>query len=84
MSNDGRINFGIYPGSTVVVQSSQPVNDGKWHQIVATMTPGKSELFIDASARALRHRQAPRDTQDSGGSGRITSTGGQTSPPMRA
>jgi PKD repeat protein len=47
MRNDGKVTFGVFSGSTVTVTSNAALNDGKWHHLVATMAPGRSELFVD-------------------------------------
>jgi len=47
MSNDGQLNFGIYTGQTVVVQSPNSYNDGKWHYVVATQGADGINLYVD-------------------------------------
>lgn len=47
MDNSGIVYFGVYPGQERRVQSSQPLNDGNWHQVVATLGPGGMALYID-------------------------------------
>lgn len=47
MSGDGRITFGVYPGSVRTVRSSTGYNDGQWHYVVASMGSGGMSLFID-------------------------------------
>lgn len=47
MRNDGKVMFGVWSGSAVSVTSNAALNDGKWHHLVATMAPGRSELFVD-------------------------------------
>lgn len=46
MRNDGKVVFGVLTGSASVT-SGAALNDGKWHHLVATMVPGRSELFVD-------------------------------------
>ena len=47
MDNNGRIWFGVYPGSVQTVNSSAAYNDGQWHQVVATLGIGGMELYVD-------------------------------------
>ncbi|MET1156403.1 PKD domain-containing protein, partial [Arthrobacter sp.] len=47
MRNDGRVVFGVWTGSASTVTSGAALNDGKWHHVVATMSPGRTELFVD-------------------------------------
>ena len=47
MSNDGQLNFGIYTGQTVVVQSPNSYNNGKWHYVVATQGSDGINLYVD-------------------------------------
>ena len=47
MQNDGKVVFGVWTGSATTVTSGAALNDGKWHHLVATMVPGRSELFVD-------------------------------------
>ena len=47
MQNDGRVTFGVYTGGTTTITSPQALNDGQWHQIVATQGPGGMTLYVD-------------------------------------
>lgn len=47
MENGGQIRFGVYPGATKTVRSTDTYNDGKWHQVVGTLGSGGMALFID-------------------------------------
>ncbi|WP_374009470.1 PKD domain-containing protein [Leifsonia sp. LS-T14] len=47
MDGSGRVYFGVYPGSSQTVQSAPGLNDGKWHQVVAQLSPGGMQLYID-------------------------------------
>ncbi|QIS38504.1 PKD domain-containing protein [Clavibacter capsici] len=47
LDNDGRIFFGVYTGATQTLSSAPGFNDGKWHQIVATMSSAGMKLFVD-------------------------------------
>jgi hypothetical protein len=48
MNNTGQLYFGVYPGSTVTVNSALSYNDDKWHQATATLssTAGMA-LYVD-------------------------------------
>jgi hypothetical protein len=47
MTNDGRIVFGVYPGTVRTVTSGPGLNDDKWHHVVGTLSGAGQELFID-------------------------------------
>jgi hypothetical protein len=47
MSADGQLNFGIYDGHTLTIQSPGSYNDGKWHQVVATQGHDGLNLYVD-------------------------------------
>jgi len=47
MNNDGRLMFGVYPGSVRTVQSAKAYNDGEWHHVVATLGANGMQLFVD-------------------------------------
>lgn len=49
MTNDGRLVFGVYTGSTNTVTTSGSYNDGGWHQVVATQGSGGMKLYVDGS-----------------------------------
>ena len=49
MNNAGNILFGVYPNSSQVIQSTKTYNDGRWHQIVATLSPAGMVLDIDGA-----------------------------------
>ena len=48
MDKNGRIVFGVYPGSVRTVTSSKAYNDGQWHQVVASLGPNGMNLYVDA------------------------------------
>lgn len=60
MNNDGKVTFGTYGGQTYTIQSPTPLNDGKWHQVAATMKPGGwfsptvIRLYVDGKEVASR------------------------------
>jgi PKD repeat protein len=47
MNPAGNLLFGVYPGSSQVVQSSKTYNDGQWHQVAATLGSGGMQLYVD-------------------------------------
>jgi PKD repeat protein len=47
MFDDGRLRFGIWVGSTAVIDTQASYNDGQWHHLVATQGPTGMELFVD-------------------------------------
>lgn len=54
LDGNGRINFGVYPGSIQTVSSNTGYNDGQWHQVVASLSGGGMELFVDGTRAARR------------------------------
>ena len=47
LDNTGRVWFGVYNGTTSTLQSANPINDGQWHQVVATLGPSGMALYVD-------------------------------------
>ncbi len=47
MRNDGRVSFGVYTGSTTVLTSPLPLNDGAWHLLSAAQGTGGMTLWVD-------------------------------------
>lgn len=54
MEPDGRITFGVYPGSVQTITSSASYNDGQWHQISAGLSSGGMVLYVDGVRVAMR------------------------------
>lgn len=54
MDPDGRVIFGVYPGSTQTVQSALGFNDGEWHHVVANLGPSGMQLYVDGVRVAQR------------------------------
>ncbi|SDM92382.1 LamG domain-containing protein [Actinomyces ruminicola] len=53
MSNNGTINYMLYPGSAKVISSAAGYNDNAWHHVVATTDPTTgSVLYLDGEAVA--------------------------------
>ncbi|MGO2313877.1 MAG: PKD domain-containing protein [Brachybacterium tyrofermentans] len=49
MRDDGRIVFGVYPGSAQTVQSPASYNDGQWHHVVASQGADGITLYVDGA-----------------------------------
>ncbi|MEL4320452.1 PKD domain-containing protein [Leifsonia sp. YIM 134122] len=47
MDGSGRVKFGVWVGSSAVLQSAPGLNNGQWHQVVANLGPTGMQLFID-------------------------------------
>ncbi|MDO4901446.1 LamG domain-containing protein, partial [Actinomyces sp.] len=51
LSNDGKVNYMLYPGTAKVISSNAGYNDNAWHHVVATTDPASgSVLYIDGKA----------------------------------
>jgi len=49
MTDDGRLIFGVYPGSTRTVLSPGSYHDGAWHHAAVTLGPGGMALYVDGA-----------------------------------
>lgn len=47
MSADGKLNFGVYPGTSKVVSSTKSFNDGNWHYVVSSLSSDGMVLWVD-------------------------------------
>jgi PKD repeat protein len=47
MDTSGKLNFGVYPGTSRVVVSSAAYNDGAWHHVVANLGPAGMSMYVD-------------------------------------
>ncbi|MGB3827981.1 MAG: LamG-like jellyroll fold domain-containing protein, partial [Ornithinimicrobium sp.] len=47
LSNDGRLNFGVFSQTAKIVTSDKTYNDNEWHQVVATLSGQTAELYVD-------------------------------------
>ena len=47
MSDNGRLNFGVYNDGTKVLTTATAYNDNRWHHVVASVSPEGMKLFID-------------------------------------
>ena len=49
MTNNGRLVFGTYDGSTRTIQNSTALNNNAWHHAVATQSSAGMKLYIDGA-----------------------------------
>ena len=47
MDTSGRLNFGVFAGTTRVIQSARSYNDNQWHHVVGSMGAHGMEFFVD-------------------------------------
>jgi PKD repeat protein len=47
IDSGGRLTFGVYTGSINTLRSPARVDDGSWHHVVATLSTGGMQLFVD-------------------------------------
>ena len=47
MSNNGRLNFGVYPGSAKVITTPTAYNDGQWHMFSASLSSDGMAFYVD-------------------------------------
>lgn len=52
MAEDGRLRFGAFPGSEVVLTTADAYNDGVWHHVVSTQSADGMRLYVDGVERA--------------------------------
>ncbi|MFI7589619.1 PKD domain-containing protein [Spongisporangium articulatum] len=60
MLDNGRLRYGIWIGSTSVVDSPNSYNDGQWHQVVATQGPAGQQLYVDGALVASGGAASPQ------------------------
>jgi PKD repeat protein len=54
MDNAGKFWFGVHPGGTRTLNSTNAYNDGEWHQVVASLGPDGMRLSVDGQLVAER------------------------------
>ncbi len=64
MDGDGRVYFGVWTGNAMTVNSAAGLNDGNWHQVVATLGSGGESLYIDGVRVASRTDVASAQAYD--------------------
>jgi PKD repeat protein len=53
MNAAGNLLFGVYPGTSKIVQSPKRYNDGQWHHVVATLGGQGMQLYVDGKRVAV-------------------------------
>ncbi|MCW2915157.1 MAG: Conserved secreted protein of unknown function, putative domain [Actinomycetia bacterium] len=50
LTNDGRIIFGVYPGTARILQTGTGYNNGQWHHVVGTLdSTAGMKLYVDGN-----------------------------------
>lgn len=49
LRNDGRVSFGVNPGTRTVITSTAPYNDNAWHLVQASLGAAGMRLYIDGA-----------------------------------
>ncbi len=49
MSPDGKVNFGVYNGTQVVITSPTSYNNNQWHHVVGQLSSSGMQLYIDGA-----------------------------------
>ncbi len=47
LDNSGHVIFGVYTGATQTLATAGTYNDGNWHQVVASLSPAGTVLYVD-------------------------------------
>ncbi len=78
MTNNGRLVFGTYDGSTRTIQNSTALNNNAWHHAVATQSSAGMKPVRRRHARRIGRRPVPprRTTSGTGASAGTTSAAG--------
>ena len=86
LTPSGQIDFGVYTGQTVTVQSPGSYNDGSWHFMVATQGPDGMHLYVDGQQVASGPTTEARRTRATGRSAALSTPAGRIAPrrPMPA
>ncbi len=54
MANNGRLVFGVYPGSVQAITSTAAYNDNRWHHVTASLGPSGMALYVDGVSAGSR------------------------------
>ncbi|MFF1574141.1 PKD domain-containing protein, partial [Leifsonia sp. NPDC058292] len=54
LDNAGKVWFGAYPGAVRTVNTTTSYNDGKWHQVAASLGADGMKLSVDGALKASR------------------------------
>jgi PKD repeat protein len=76
LETDGRLTFGVNPGSRRTVTSPAAVNDGQWHHVAASLSPAGMALHVDG--RLVGSRADTTSAQSYSGYWRIGGDAGWT------
>ncbi|WP_306464466.1 LamG-like jellyroll fold domain-containing protein, partial [Tersicoccus solisilvae] len=68
MQDDGRLVFGTWTGQTNTITTPDPLNDNRWHHVVATQGSDGMKLYIDGQ---LSGTNPQTQAQDYGGYWRV-------------
>ncbi len=60
MLDDGRLRYGIWIGSTAIIDSTAAYNDGAWHHVVVTQGPGGQQMYVDGASVATGTATTPQ------------------------
>ena len=67
MDNGGHLVFGVYNGGTKTVATTGVYNDGKWHQVVGTLSPTAGlTLYVDGAPVAAEPTYTTAETNNGG------------------
>jgi hypothetical protein len=58
LQNDGTVTFGLYDGSTRTISSAPGTNDGQWHHVVGTFSPGSQKFYLDGALLGTQNTAA--------------------------
>ena len=54
VNRNGKVSFGVYPGSERVITSDKAYNDGAWHHVAASLGEDGMALYVDGRLVAYR------------------------------
>ncbi|WP_137757817.1 LamG-like jellyroll fold domain-containing protein [Pontibacter sp. SGAir0037] len=52
MANNGQLYFGVYAGSHQTINTTTSYNDGKWHNVVVTLSGAGMKMYVDGVQQA--------------------------------
>ena len=61
MQDNGQIVFGVWTGQANTITSKSPLNDGKWHHVVATQGTTGMQLYIDGALDGTNPQTGAQD-----------------------
>ncbi len=66
LTNAGAVVFGVYPGTVKTISSATGLNDGVWHQAVATLSGAGMILYLDGVQVAANSTVTTAEQNSSG------------------